>query len=193
MKTILLASASPRRRELLDRLGFPYIVHPADIDESSAIIDPAALVQDLSLRKATAVATLPEIVKEYPDAIVLGSDTVVSLSGEILGKPADPEDAFLMLSRLSGRTHTVFTGVCLAFTDAKTEPITFTDSTDVTFYPLSEEEIRAYIATGEPLDKAGAYGIQGQAFRFIKEIRGDYNTVMGLPAAHLYQVLKDLV
>jgi septum formation protein len=125
--------------------------------------------------------------------LVIGSDTVVSLDGEILGKPSDEEEAFSMLSRLSGRTHQVYTGVAvLAGTERIEQQIVFFEKTDVDFYPVSEEEIRSYIASGEPMDKAGAYGIQGRGGRFVRRIRGDYNTVVGLPAARLYQELKTI-
>ena len=125
---------------------------------------------------------------------MIGSDTVVSLNGEILGKPSDEEAAFAMLSRLSGQTHQVYTGVAvLAGKKQEEERLIFFEKTDVEFYPVSEEEIRSYIASGEPMDKAGAYGIQGRGGRFVKRICGDYNTVVGLPVSRLYQELKHMV
>ena len=189
-KKIILASASPRRRELLGGLGLSFEVIPAEGEEQSAAREPDRLVQELAYEKAKEVFGR---LSGEEGLLVIGSDTVVSLDGEILGKPSDEEEAFSMLSRLSGRTHQVYTGVAvLAGIERIEQQIVFFEKTDVDFYPVSEEEIRSYIASGEPMDKAGAYGIQGRGGRFVRRIRGDYNTVVGLPAARLYQELKTI-
>ena len=187
MKNVILASASPRRRELLKQAGFEFEVIESQADENVAVKEPERLVEELARRKALAVAETLE-----GEALVIGADTVVAADGEILGKPKDEEDAFRMLSGLQGRTHQVYTGVALVKKQTgKTEVSSFFEQTDVTMYPMGEEEIRGYIATSEPKDKAGAYGIQGRAAIFVKEIRGDYNNVVGLPIGRLYQELKD--
>lgn len=187
MKNVILASASPRRRELLKQAGFEFEVIESQADENVAVKEPERLVEELARRKALAVAETLE-----GEALVISADTVVAADGEILGKPKDEEDAFRMLSGLQGRTHQVYTGVALVKKQTgKTEVSSFFEQTDVTMYPMGEEEIRGYIATSEPKDKAGAYGIQGRAAIFVKEIRGDYNNVVGLPIGRLYQELKD--
>lgn len=187
MKKVILASASPRRRELLMQAGFSFEVIESNADEKVAIKEPGRLVAELAKRKAQAVA---EGLKG--EALVIGADTVVTLEGEILGKPKDKADAFRMLKALQGRTHQVYTGVALI--DRKEEGMEVTDfaeCTDVTMYPMSEEEIYSYIDTKEPMDKAGAYGIQGRAAIYVREIKGDYNNVVGLPIARLYQEVKE--
>lgn len=181
MKPIILASQSPRRKELLENAG---VVFTVDVPEVEEII-PEGMAADevseyLACLKAEAAA------KKHPEATVIGSDTTVVLDGTVLGKPADKADACRMLRMLSGRTHVVYTGAAIV-EDGWTE--SFTSATEVTFYELTEEEIEAYAATGEPLDKAGAYGIQGQGFRLVKKINGDYNTVVGLPLAELLRRL----
>ena len=182
MAEIILASASPRRRELLSTAGVNFTVKVADVVERiEAGLTPDRVVMSLALQKAQAVAA------ENPEAVVIGADTVVILNEKILGKPKDEDDAFLMLRALSGRTHTVITGCCI--TDGENER-RFSDSTEVTFYDLSDEEIREYIATGDPMDKAGAYGIQEKATLFVKGIKGDFFNVVGLPIAMLYRELK---
>ena len=178
---IILASGSPRRRELLSQAGIEYEVIPANVDESSDITDPRVLVEYLSKIKANAVA------QDYPGRIVLAADTVVASEGHILGKPTNEAEAFDMLTKLSGKTHQVYTGVTILGCDMDE---TFSECTDVTMYENSAELIRAYIATGEPMDKAGSYGIQGRGAVLIKEIRGDYNNVVGLPLARVYRELK---
>lgn len=239
----ILASSSPRRRELLEGLGLAFIIHPSEADEDVPVgTKPAALVEMLSLRKAQAVA------QYYEQGLVIGSDTIVVLEDRILGKPVDEEDAFTMLSQIQGRTHTVFSGV--AIVDAKSgealvehqstqvtmrslseweirkyiktgEPMDkaggydttmhlgdigqyriISESPDgrpeiivghtvskVTFRPMSDEEIWAYVKTGDPLDKAGAYGVQGIGSVFIEKIEGDFYSIMGLPLNLLYQML----
>ena len=177
----ILASQSPRRKELLGRAGYAFDIIVSEVDETIPDgLSPSEAVLLLSRRKADAVST------QYPGAVVLGCDTVVALNGQILGKPVDAADAKAMLSALSGNTHTVFSGVCI--TDAvQTEA--FYTATDVTFYPLAEETVDSYIATGEPMDKAGAYGIQGLGCVLVERIRGDYSNVVGLPLAESARVL----
>ena len=179
---IVLASASPRRRELLQRAGVTFTVRVSDADEQiSSDTPPHEAVMSLARQKAQAVA------KSCPDDLVIGADTVVVNDGAILGKPADAADAVRMLRMLSGKTHTVYTGVCL-LSPGKTE--TFFEQTQVTFYPLTQQEIEAYVATGEPMDKAGAYGIQGRGCTLVQGICGDYFNVVGLPVAALCRRLS---
>lgn len=179
---IILASKSPRRKELLSMCGFEFEIKPAKADETlPENISPKEAVEYLSRIKAEAI--------NDNENIIIGADTVVALGNEIMGKPKDEEDAFLMLSKLSGEIHSVFTGVTLIKKDKK---ITFSAETKVEFYPLSEEEIREYIATKEPMDKAGAYGIQGYGGLLVKSIEGDYNNVVGLPIALLSRKIKEL-
>lgn len=189
MKRIVLASQSPRRHELLEMVGIEHEVITSDCDENISFTGPAELVRELSSRKAAAVAEKLEKEEQKPDAVVIGSDTIVFYDGEVLGKPADEEDAFRMLTELSGHTHSVFTGVTLIDT-ASGRKETFFEETSVTFYPVGEDEIREYIATGDPLDKAGSYGVQGRGAFLVKHIEGDYFTVVGLPIAHLIRVLR---
>ncbi len=180
---LILASASPRRREILTTLDIPHRVLVSDADETLPDgISPAEAVRTLAARKAAAVLPL------VPDAAVLAADTVVTLDGDILGKPTDDADAAAMLRRLSGRTHTVYTGVALAY-GGKT--VVAHEATTVRFAGLEEADIAAYIATGEPRDKAGAYAIQGIAARFIVGIEGDYFNVVGLPARLVVTMLTD--
>ena len=188
---IILASASPRRRELLDQIGVCFAVQPACGEEKITSADPKKVVEELSAQKAAEVAD----TQKEDDWLVIGADTVVSCKGQILGKPGSEENAFRMLSMLEGNTHEVYTGVTLIRIKKESghfyqESRTFSEGTDVSFYPMTEREICDYIATGEPMDKAGAYGIQGKAAIFVKGIRGDYNNVVGLPIARLYQELK---
>lgn len=180
---LVLASASPRRLALLKLITDDFITFAADVDENlPAGISPREAVMDLALRKAEAAARL------CPDGVIIGADTVVALEKHILGKPRDAREAALMLRQLSGKTHMVYTGVCVLSRD-KTE--VFAEETAVTFLPLSEAEILSYAGTPEPLDKAGAYGIQGKAALFIERISGDYYNVMGLPVARLNRVLNN--
>lgn len=182
---IILASASPRRRELLAQAGFSFEVKVSDAEETTTEREPEKIVKELALRKAEAAAA------EEEDALVIGADTIVAADGKILGKPHSREEAFAMLSMLQGRTHQVYTGVALILKESGAERRqVFSEKTDVTMYSMTEQEIRAYINTGEPMDKAGAYGIQGRAAIYIERIDGDYNNVVGLPIARLYQELK---
>ena len=185
---MILASASPRRRELLSQIVIEHDVIPSKKDEILTKMHPANASEALSRGKALDVA------KDIDDkAVIIGADTVVAYAGEILGKPKNEEDAFRMLHMLQGEEHEVYTGVTFVVKENGREYIeSFCESTKVMMYPASEEEIWAYIATGEPMDKAGAYGIQGRAAAFVKKIEGDYNNVVGLPIARLYQILKNL-
>ena len=181
---IILASASPRRRELLERIGITgFTVAAPNVDESvEPGLSPADMVEELSLRKARAAAQ-----KFGPDDLIIAADTVVALDRTILGKPRDRDDAFSMLSALSGREHRVYTGVTVLQGD---KAVTQHEETAVTFRELSPDEIWGYIATGEPLDKAGAYGIQSVGALLVSGIRGDYSNVMGLPVFRLGLILS---
>lgn len=180
---LILASGSPRRRELLEKLNIPFEVIVSACDETLPEGIPAeSAAEMLAVRKAAAVA------KQHPEAVVIGADTTVILDGEILGKPADEADCKRMLHLLSGRQHQVITGVAI-FWDGHSA--SFSDETEVQFYPLSNVEIDAYAASPEPYDKAGAYGIQGQGALLVAGIHGDYYNVMGLPVARLARQLRD--
>ena len=181
---LILASASPRRKELLSLFGLPFVVRAADIDETMDFSKPPFdEVARVSRAKALAVA------REEDDAVV-AADTIVVCDGRVLGKPHSREEAIAMLSLLSGRDHQVMTG-CTVLRGQKSE--TFTEVTDLHFRPLSQMEIEKYVASGEPMDKAGAYGIQGGAALFCERIAGDYYNVMGLPVCRLGQALKRLL
>lgn len=183
---IVLASASPRRKELLAWLKTDFEIQVSDVEEVVTQSDPAKVVEELSDQKARAVFEQTE-----GEVLVIGADTVVAQDNKILGKPADEEDAVRMLQALQGREHSVHTGVSVYIRQSgKASKKTFSECTKVKFYPMSDEEIRGYVSTKEPMDKAGAYGIQGIGGRFVEEIHGDYNNVVGLPVARLYQELK---
>ena len=179
---LILASQSPRRKELLALLGKSFVIRVADIDET---MDPSKPVFDEVARVSGAKACAVEHNKED---IVIAADTVVVCDGTVLGKPKDEQDAFYMLSMLSGRTHQVMTGLSVIKSGVLTS---VTEVTDVHFRKLSEKEILDYIATGEPMDKAGSYGIQGGASLFVDWIHGDYFNVVGLPVCRLGQLLKE--
>lgn len=189
---IILASGSPRRRELLEQAGYSFLVEVSDADENVTDLAPAAMVEELSLRKASAVAKLHE--GEEDTCKIIGSDTIVVLDDVVLGKPADEADARRMLLELSGRNHEVYTGVTVLTVEAGnvTKVEQFHECTQVTMREIGEEEMDRYIASGDPLDKAGAYGIQGPAARFISGIHGDYYNVVGLPVCHLVTVLESM-
>lgn len=180
---LILASQSPRRKELLSSLGYEYEALPADIDESVGTDTESIYVPEIIARKKALA-----VLEKRRDCVVLGSDTVVICDGKILGKPSDKEEAKLMLRLLSGKKHVVATGVCVC---DKNQTRSFVSVTDVYFHPLSDELIEEYAATNEPLDKAGAYGIQGAGSVLVKKIDGDYFTVMGLPVAQAARLLAE--
>lgn len=198
MNQIILASGSPRRKELLEQIGLEFEICPAKGEEIITKTIPEEVVMELSRQKAEEVEGMVSAYGENhselttpQDILVIGADTVVAYDGQILGKPKDREHAMEMLRMLSGHTHSVYTGVTCVFIDKKGrcgEHI-FYEKTDVTMYPMTETEIQRYVDTGEPMDKAGSYGIQGRCAIHVKEIRGDYNNVVGLPVGRLYQEL----
>lgn len=179
---LILASNSPRRKELLDMLGYEFVVKASDCDETTNITDPAELVKELSKRKAKAIDFSEEDT-------VIGSDTVVAIDGEILGKPIDEDDAAKMLRMLSGKTHTVYTGVTVLQNGTE---ITDAIACDVTFKEMTEMEILNYIKTKEPMDKAGAYAVQGKGSAFVEKLNGDYFAVVGFPCCYVNTVLNKL-
>ena len=220
-KKIILASASPRRRELLTQIGLDFDIVVSETEEKITSTEPAKVVEELSAQKAEAVweklcstaasqgsVTNAERLDEgsevfeseqtsgettMTDTLVLGADTVVACDGKILGKPADTEAAAAMLTMLQGRGHEVYTGVTILYEeDGEKKALTFHEKTTVHFYPMTEEQIREYVATGDPMDKAGSYGIQGFCARYIRGIEGDYNNVVGLPVGRVYQELHGL-
>lgn len=220
-KKIILASASPRRRELLTQIGLDFEVVVSETEEKITSTEPAKVVEELSAQKAEAVweklrsmtasqgsVTNAERLDEgsevfepeqtsgettMTDTLVLGADTVVACDGKILGKPADSEAAAAMLTMLQGRGHEVYTGVTILYEEnGERKTLTFHEKTTVHFYPMTDAQIREYVATGDPMDKAGAYGIQGFCARYIRGIEGDYNNVVGLPVGRVYQELHGL-
>ncbi len=190
-KKVILGSASPRRRELLTQIGVKFEVCVGGGEEHYQSTKPAEIVKELALMKAENTACAMENKKSH---LIIGADTIVALDGEILGKPTDEEDAFRMLSHLQGREHQVYTGVVIVdFDENERKSITYhVEETTVVVQEMDDEEIRRYIATGEPMDKAGSYGIQGSFAAYIARIEGDYYNVVGLPVAYLYQQLKKL-
>lgn len=185
-REIILASASPRRRELLGHLGLEFRVAPSDVDETplvQAMRDPERLVAALAEAKAMPVARM------HPGALVIGADTIVVLDGEILGKPVDARQARAMLERLAGRTHRVYTGVAIVEGGSGRAEVGV-ESTAVTFGPMTPETIERYVRTGEPLDKAGAYGIQGLGATLVERVEGCYFNVVGLPLFRLARMLE---
>ena len=179
MKHIILASASPRRKEILELADLKFDVMPSNAQEITTKTAPNEVVMELASIKAKDIYK-----KSEKQSMIVGADTVVAYQGQILGKPTDEADAKRMLTMLSGQTHEVYTGVCI-IEDGKTK--TFYEETKVTFYEISDEQIDHYIKTGEPMDKAGSYGIQGKAAVFIKGIEGDYYNVVGFPIARFLQ------
>ncbi len=212
MSMIILASGSPRRKEILETAGLSFEIIPAKGEEQILHTEPDLVVQDLSAQKALEVAGNiyhysqkqlenlfceeegSEEKKLVTDTMVIGADTVVACDGKILGKPKDEKDAFEMLKNLSGRAHKVYTGVTVVLMEpsGRSGKITFSEETQVHVAPLTDQEIRDYIATGEPMDKAGAYGIQGAFGMFISRIEGDYQNVVGFPLARFYSELKKI-
>lgn len=187
---MILASASPRRKELLGNAGYELVIAPADVDETRLEGEsPCQLVQRLAELKADACLKTYGVLE--PGQTLLAADTIVWMGTEALGKPRNADDARRMLRELSGKTHHVSTGVCLMRgTPSGVDQRSFVETTDVTFKDLTDAEIDAYVATGEPLDKAGAYGIQGGAGAFVARLKGDYNNVVGLPVRRVQDVLS---
>lgn len=181
---VILASQSPRRRELLTQIGITHEVRPADIDERVwPGEDPVTHSERLARDKAHTLAM------QHPEAVVIGSDTIVVIDGVILGKPASHDEAVIMLERLSGREHTVYTSVAVAH-EGRT--LSAVEAVQVRFRPLTRVQIEQYVATGEPMDKAGAYGIQGYGATLVERIDGDYFAVMGLPLGRLVELIREL-
>lgn len=210
MKKIILASASPRRRELLAQIGFDFTVAPSDVAENPLSVLPQDIVIELSKVKARDIWEKIGRVDMHDNIddtnvgkegcrkngrtayLMLSADTVVAIEGEILGKPKDEADAVRMLNLLSGKEHQVYTGVTMIWIDGEGEEkeYSFYVCTGVVMYRMNREEILRYVRSGEPMDKAGAYGVQGKAAAFIKAVRGEYSNVVGLPVGRLYQEMK---
>lgn len=200
MSKIVLASASPRRKELLEQAGISFSVMPATGEEIITKITPSEVVENLSEQKAREVwdkisdeeTSGKKNMQNHETIVVIGADTVVSYKNKILGKPKDHEDAVHMIGMLQGEIHQVYTGVTLLWrrTDGDCGRVVFHECTQVEVYPMSQDEIAAYVQTGEPDDKAGSYGIQGKFAVYVKEIHGDYNNVVGLPVARICQEMK---
>ena len=185
MKRVILASGSPRRKELLALAGIEFDIIVSDVDEDISVSEPALLVKELAILKAAAVAK-----EQKQHALVIGADTVVSIGGNILGKPASYADAKRMLSMLSGKAHQVHTGICVIDSRSGVS-VSMHQTTNVIFKKLSKKQIRDYVATREPLDKAGAYGIQGIGGRLVKCIIGDYDNVVGMPVNLLLRIFNE--
>lgn len=185
---IILASGSPRRKELLELIGVEFKIKISNKEEIISSTNPEEVVKELSTMKAEDVA----LGVEGP-AVILGADTVVAHGGRILGKPKDEEDAVKMIRSFAGDDHFVYTGVCIIRkeADGSVKKISFAEGTKVSVYPMTEEEILRYVATKEPMDKAGAYAIQGLFAPYIKGIEGDYYNIVGFPIAGIYQRLKE--
>ena len=198
---IILASNSPRRKEILAQVGIPFTVQPSEKEEVITKTVPSEVVMELATMKAEDVAS-----KVEEEAIIVGADTVVSVDGKILGKPKNEEDAKRMVESLAGKSHSVFTGVTIVRKEKskgresgetkdgfEVKTVSFFEETKVWVYPMSKEEIHAYVATKEPMDKAGAYGIQGDFAKYIQGIEGDYYNVVGFPIGRFYQELKQML
>lgn len=188
MKKIILASASPRRKELLERAGVQFEICPGNGEEHITSNKPEEIVKELSEQKAMAAVFPAE-----EGTVIIGSDTIVAFEGKVLGKPSDEEDAVKTLLMLQGNTHQVYTGVTvLEYRGSQWRKLVFAERTDVTCYPVSENEIREYVKTGEPMDKAGSYGIQGLFGIYVKGISGEYANVVGLPVGRLFYETKKI-
>ena len=191
----VLASASPRRIELLEQAGLDFEIVPAQGEEVHTKESPADIVEELSYKKASEVAARYKEYHTNDTTVIIGADTIVAHGTQIMGKPKDKADAAAMLTKLQDSTHQVYTGVTLIITESgqaektKQEVVTFHEKTDVQMYPMTPAQIAAYTATGEPMDKAGAYAIQGKCAVYIKGVSGEYNNVVGLPIARLMQEL----
>ena len=189
MEKIILASGSPRRRELLEQIHIPFEVHVSEAEETVTQTHPGKIVEELSLKKAGAVA------EEIKQGIILGADTIVWQDGEVLGKPKDREDARRMIRELQGRSHSVFTGVTIirkGVPGKEDRTLSFHRETVVSVHAMEEDEIEDYLETGEAFDKAGAYGIQGAFAAYVDKVEGDYHTVVGLPVSAVSQALREL-
>ncbi len=194
---VILASASPRRKELLEQIGLTFRIEVSNVEEKITTTLPHSIVEELSSQKAEAVL---QGISSDEEMLVIGADTIVACGKQILGKPVNVQDAVNMLRMLQGKAHEVYTGVTLlyrkkieagAVTNEQVVRKTFHEVTKVHFYPMTEQEIKAYVSTKDPMDKAGAYGIQGFCARYISGIEGDYNNVVGLPIGRLYQEAKE--
>lgn len=186
MRKLILASASPRRKELLEQIGLEFEVIPSNAPEKYTSTEPEKIVMELATLKAIDTAS-----KLEDGFIVIGADTIVVNDGKILGKPKDEEDAFLMLSNLQGKTHQVYSGVTLVISQGDKKIIKrLFEKTEVAVMAMTDEQIKDYIATKDPMDKAGAYGIQGYFAQYVKGIVGDYYNVVGLPLSHLMRELR---
>src|SRR3989344_6268006 len=185
MKTIILASSSPRRKEILEKTGLPFIIDPSNSDEDmTQNLEPKDLAKALSLAKAKDVA------KRHKNAIVIGADSIITLNGKVLGKPHTEERAIEMLTELSGSIHSAITGYTIIDTDSG-KIVSDAVETKIYFRKLTQDEIKNYVATGKPLDKAGAYAIQGKGALFVEKIEGDYYNIMGLPLSAVVEKLKE--
>lgn len=180
MKKIILASGSPRRKELLEQIGITFEIQKAEGEEVITSVEPIEVVKELSMQKAS------EVAQRCDGAVVIGADTVVAAGGQILGKPKDEKDAVRMLRLLQGGSHEVITGVTVLLQETE-KIVQFAEVTKVHVFPMTEAQLEAYAETKEPMDKAGAYGIQGKFAAYISGIEGDYNNVVGLPVGRLYQ------
>ena len=186
---LILASASPRRREILQNIGVPFTVRVADADESCDLLDAGARVEAIASRKCQAMVDLLSAEGSLDDdTLILAADTLVTLDGAFLGKPCDEADARRMIEALQGRTHAVAGGICLWY---RGRTVTSSELTRVSFAPMSKADVEAYLATGESFGKAGGYAIQGHASRFISGIEGDYFNVVGLPVHRLFKTLAE--
>ncbi|MCR5102080.1 MAG: Maf family protein [Butyrivibrio sp.] len=187
---VILASGSPRRKELLGSIYENFEIIPAEGEEKITSNKPSEVVEELSFQKAQEIFKR-NLISNEESLIVIGADTVVSYKEKILGKPKDRDDALNMIKMLQGNIHQVYTGVSVIYTDGKDEKhFTFSECTDVSVFPMTDEEINCYVDTGDGYDKAGAYGIQSKFGRFVSGIHGDYNNVVGLPIARLYHELS---
>ena len=188
---IILASASPRRTELLGQIGMNHEIIVSDCEEIITSKVPQDVVMQLSSQKAEDVYNKYKLSHPVENFLVIGADTIVAIDGMILGKPKTEADAYSMISRLQGNMHQVYTGVTILYhSEGKKKLNTFYECSEVDVYPMSDEEIKEYIRSGEPMDKAGSYGIQGKFAAHIKGIHGDYNNIVGLPVGRIYQEIK---
>lgn len=186
MKEFILASASPRRRELLSQIGINFLIDVSNAEEHTESVKPEDIVKDLAYTKA-----LDVFKKQNENAVVIGADTIVHANGKALGKPKDKPEATAMIQMLQGKVHRVYTGVSVIWKEkGETCVKSFFEMTEVEIYPMSDEEIEQYVSMNEPYDKAGGYAVQGFFARYVKGIKGDYNNVVGLPVGRLYQELN---